>query len=573
MQTKFNRLSIVDHFFNLIEKQRPSDRIIMKTLLLIILIGGTFLIFSLNKNHSVLFPTRGGVVVEGILGIPRFINPALAITRTDQDTTALLYSGLMKITENGDLVPNLAEKVSIEDEGKTYRITLKKDRYFHDGEPITANDVAFTINLIKNPDLKSPLRANFDEVEVEVKNNYELDLKIKAPYSPFIENLTLGIMPKHIWGNVPIEQLPFSQYNTEPIGSGTFKIESVVRDNSGLISSYILKPVQNNPEKSNLSMVELKYFQNTENLSRAFQNKTINSTAYLSAKEIKKLNPAEIKIISEPLPRVFAIFLNQNRSPALRDKAVRQALNLTIDRQAIINEVLGGYGVPTDSPVPNQENNIKSEDEVTFSFEKATEILEDGGWKKGITGFFEKEIDKNTEVLSITIRTSNTELYEKTALLLAENWRKLGAEVQIEQYEQTGLVQSVIRTRDFQALLFGLETSRTVDLYSLLHSSQKDDPGLNISQYTNISVDKALEKINVSESKEETERALVEINDTLKDELPIFFIFTQNMIYVLDKNITTTPITKIGKYSDRFMNIDNWYAKTETLWPIFHEFK
>lgn len=320
-------------------------------------------------------------------------------------------------------------------------------------------------------------------------------------------------------------------------------------------------------------MVELKYFQNTENLSRAFQNKTINSTAYLSAKEIKKLNPAEIKIISEPLPRVFAIFLNQNRSPALRDKAVRQALNLTIDRQAIINEVLGGYGVPTDSPVPNQENNIKSEDEVTFSFEKATEILEDGGWKKGITGFFEKEIDKNTEVLSITIRTSNTELYEKTALLLAENWRKLGAEVQIEQYEQTGLVQSVIRTRDFQALLFGLETSRTVDLYSLLHSSQKDDPGLNISQYTNISVDKALEKINVSESKEETERALVEINDTLKDELPIFFIFTQNMIYVLDKNITTTPITKIGKYSDRFMNIDNWYAKTETLWPIFHEFK
>ncbi len=571
MQTQFNRLSIIDHFFNLIERQRPSDRILMKILTLIILISGIFLILSYNKDYSHLSPTKGGVVVEGILDIPRFVNPALAIERVDQDTVALLYSGLMKINENGDLVPNLAEKISIEDGGKTYNIILRKDIYFHDNTPITANDVAFTINLIKNPDLRSPLRANFDEVETEVKSDYELNLKIKEPYSPFVENLTLGIMPKHIWSNLPIERLPFSQYNTEPIGSGPFKIESVHRDSSGLINSYILKPVQKNSEKSNLSGIELKYFQNIDSLSQAFRNKTINSTAFLTAAEIKKLNPAEIKIISEPLPRFFSVFINQNRSPALRDKAARQALNIAIDRSAIIEKVLGGYGVPIYSPVTNQKNNIKSEDEITFSLEKATEILENGGWKKGITGFWEKEIDKNTEVLSVVIRTTNTELYEKTALLLAENWRKLGVEVQIEQYEQAGLIQSVIRTRDFQALLFGLETSRSADLYSLLHSSQKDDPGLNFSQYTNISVDKALEKIKTSEDKEEIDQALAEIDGILKDELPIFFIFTQNMTYVLDKNITPAPITKIGKYSDRFMNIDSWYAKTETLWSFFEE--
>lgn len=571
MQTQFNRLSLIDRFFNLIEKQRPSDRIIMKFLGVIILISGIFFIFLLNKDYGVLSPTRGGVVTEGILDIPRFINPALAINRVDQDTTALLYSGLMKINENGELVPNLADRVSIKDEGKTYNIILKQNLVFHDKHPLTSEDVAFTINLIKNPDLKSPLRAIWDEVEVEIKNDFELDLKIPEPYAPFIENLTLGIMPKHIWGSLPIEQLPFSQYNTEPIGSGTFQIESVHRDSSGLINSYVLKPVERNSEKSNLSRVELKYFQNTESLSQAFQNKIINSTAYLSAKDIKKLNPAEINVISEPIPRIFSIFLNQNRSPALRDKSARQALNLAIDRKAIVENVLGGYGVPTDSPIINQENNIKSDNEVTFSLDKAIEILEEGGWKKGITNFWEKEIDGNSEILSIVIRTNNTEIYEKTALLIAENWRKLGAEVQIEQYEQSGLVQSVVRARDFQALLLGLETSRMIDLYSLLHSSQKDDPGLNISQYTNISVDKALEKIKTSEDKTEIEEVLAEIDEIIKDELPIFFIFKQNMIYVLDKDITPTPIINIGRYSDRFMNIDKWYAKTEILWPIFQE--
>ena len=151
------------------------------------------------------------------------------------------------------------------------------------------------------------------------------------------------------------------------------------------------------------------------------------------------------------------------------------------------------------------------------------------------------------------------------------NWRKLGVEVQIEQYEQSGLVESVIRTRDFQALLFGLDINRTEDMYPFWHSSQKDDPGLNISQYTNITVDGLLEKVKTTKDEAERQKAITEINRIVSQEIPAIFLFAPNMTYVIDKNISVTPMKKLDKPSDRFMNITDWHANTESLWPIFQK--
>ncbi len=575
MRTRFERYSLIDRLFNLIERQRPSDRLIMRALFFAMIGAGIFLILSLNNSYSITVPTKGGQIVEGIVGIPRFVNPALAITRADQDTTALIYSGLMKIDNEGQLKPDLAENIIVSEDGLTYHVALKKNLSFHDNTPLTARDVVFTIGLIKNPDLKSPQSGNWNDVTVTEVNEYELEISLNKAYSPFIENFTLGIMPYHIWGNLPIEQLPFSQHNTEPIGSGPFKISSINRDSSGLISSYVLKYAANNSqETSSLDQIQLRFYQNEDSLFEAWQKNEVTNTVFLSPEKIARLNPEEIQIISEPLPRIFGIFLNQNRSPALRDSAARKALNAAIDRERIVSEVLGGYGIPTDRPILIRTNELELVDAdldniSTSSLSTAGEILIKGGWTQSAGGFWEKEIDKSTETLSVTIRTSNSEVFDKTTAIIADNWRKLGVEVQIEQYEQTGLVQSVIRTRDFQALSFGLDMNRVQDLYPFWHSSQKDDPGLNISQYTNVSVDRLLEKARTSTDNAEREQVLVEISDIITEEIPAIFLFTPNVTYVVNKNIKITPIKNPGKPSDRFMNITNWHSKTETVWPIF----
>ena len=564
----------LDGLFGLIERRKPSDRLLLRSLFFLTIFSGIFFLYSMNQENSNPTPARGGVLTEGIVGIPRFINPALAITRADQDTVALVYSGLMKIDVEGTLVPDIAESITLSEDGKTYTIVVRKDRTFHDGTPLTARDVVYTYSLVQDGDLKSPLRGNWSDVTITEVNEYELTVNLAEAYSPFIENFTLGIMPRHIWSNLPIEQLPFSQYNTEPIGSGPFSIKEVRRDASGLISGYSLKPAPNNQNNPNLSGIELRFFQNEDQLKTAFANKELSATVYLPTAEIQNFITDDTRVLTEPLPRIFGVFFNQNRSASLRDKAAREALNVAIDRDALVDEILNGYGVPITKPTLSSSSELESEsteteESIISPIETAKNILVDGGWEQNAAGFWEKEIDDTVETLSFTLKTSNSELFDKTATRIAAIWRELGVEIQVEQYEQAGLVQSVIRSRDFQAVLFGLDTNRTEDLYPFWHSSQKDDPGLNIAQYTNIAVDRLLEKTRNSKDPAERAQLQNEVSNAINQETPAIFLFAPTIAYVIDKTIVTTPMSTLGKPSDRFMNVSNWYAKTEVVWPIF----
>lgn len=573
MQPTRDRLSLVDRFLGLIEGPKLSDRLLLRLLFFFMIGSGLYYLISLSNDFSISTPTRGGTLIEGIVGIPRFVNPALALTRADQDTVALVYSGLMKINPDGTLVPDLAEKIDVSEDGTTYHIFVRKDRYFHDGTPITARDVIFTFDLIRDPDLKSPLRGNWSDVTIESQNEYELTVTLPEPYAPFIENFAVGIMPSHIWSSLPIEQLPFSQYNTEPVGSGPFMLEKVNRDASGLISGYELRPSKYNPEEPNLSAVELKFYQNEADLAAALKQGDINATVFLPAENIKQLSADDYTVTTEPLPRVFAVFFNQNRSVPLRDKAARQALSAAVDRTALIDAIFGGYGVPIAEPIVTAQRGVvlgdTVQDQASSSSRTPSEILEKGGWKRNANGLWEKKIGTNTETLSVTIKTGNSAPFETAASLIAENWRQLGVEVQVEQYEQTGLVQSVIRSRDFQALLFGIDMNRLQDLYPFWHSSQKDDPGLNIAQYTNVSVDRLLETARKSQDEGEQTRTLAEISTIITDEVPAIFLFAPSITYVTAEELTVAPMKRLGRPADRFMNISNWYARTDTVWPLF----
>lgn len=498
---------LIDRFMDRIESVPGSDKLLLRVAFFAIIGTGVWLILTINQQYTENTPTRGGSIVEGIIGTPRFINPALASTRADQDVTALIYNGLMKIASDGTLVNDVAESVNVSEDGLTYNITLNKNIEFHDGTPLTAKDVAFTIRLIQNPDLKSPLRGNWNDVVVEELGEYELNIVLDEAYAPFIENFTLGIMPSHAWSDLPIEQLPFSQLNTEPIGSGPFSLTSAKRDTSGLINHYTLSAFRRNDLNSKIDTLELVFFQNEEKLLSALRSKEVDSTAYVSPSRIKELTDDGFQLVEQALPRSFGIFLNQNHSVALRDKKVREALTTAINRDELIAKSLFGYGVPIAGPIAIAQPDIESEDDIEGTVtqvsrekeqEQAKEILRGAGWKLNEVGIWQKEIDKQPVTLSIVLRTSNSDLFVSLVDVIAEQWREIGVEVVVEQFEQTGLIQSVIRPRDFQALLFGLDMSRSYDLYPFWHSSQQDDPGLNIAQYANVNVDDLLKPLESS---------------------------------------------------------------------------
>jgi peptide/nickel transport system substrate-binding protein len=568
---KKRRFSLSHAYFSFLERRKTSDKFFFVSALIAVFIAVVYAVYAANALFLTSVPTSGGTIVEGIVGTPRFVNPVLAITRADHDMVALVYSGLMKLDEAGDLVPDVASSVTISEDGKTYHVTLREGVRFHNGSILTAKDFAYTISLIQNPDLKSPLRGNWDGVVVEEVGELELNITLAEAHAPFMENLTVGILPRELWDGLPIEQVPFSQNNTEPIGTGPYKVTDVLRNKSGLINAYKLNAFEGSDYDPKITTVVFNFYQNEDELIEALKNRQIASTPSLSPENFDLIDTNTYNIIEAPLPRTFALYFNQNKSAALRDPSVRKALNAAIDKQALVEEVLGGYGIPTNSPIPVGFSPVEFASSTASSTDTQTaeDILQNGGWTRTEQGTWEKEIDKEKVTLSVSITTANTPLFDQTATYVAEVWKSLGVEVNVSQFEQTDLIQAIIRPRDFETLLYGADIGRQADLYPFWHSSQKNDPGLNIAQYTNIDVDSLLQKVRKEKDESARAQALLGAEAIIKDELPAIFLFVPTFAYVLDKDVTAVPVIKISKPSERFANISKWHTRSNNLWPIF----
>lgn len=562
--------SLFDRFFGYQDSLRPTDRAVFGTLLALFLIGAAFSLYHAGRAYLIDVPMQGGTLVEGVVGSPRFINPVLAITRADNDLAALTYSGILKLSPEGELENDLAESLTISDDGRVYNIILRKDAYFHDGAPVTAEDVAFTIALIQKPGLKSPLRGNWSGVTVEVINPYELNLVLENPYAPFRENLTVGILPRHIWSRLSEEELPFSQHNIEPIGSGPYKVEAIERNAAGLVSEYDLRRAGGYQSGAHIERIIVRFYQNEEAAAAALRAGDIMSTAALSERYLAGLDPERYRIVSEPLPRVFAVFFNQNKNPVLRDRAVRQALAAAVDRQELVGRALEGYGQPTDTPLPagffaSGSSTPAADDKIAA----ARAILEADGWQAGAGGRLEKTIDGATTPLVITVRSANDYLFEQAAGYLSERWQAIGGEVTFEFYEQSDLVQTIIRPRDYQALLFGMDIGRSLDLYPFWHSSNREDPGLNVSLYANIIVDGLVAELRTATSSEERGQLIGKFESEVAAETPAIFLFSPAFTYVTVPAVNTAEFRKIQRASERWSNVADWYIYESRVWPLF----
>jgi len=569
--------SLVTKILDIIEGKRTSDRLFLRFLFFLFVISGVFSLIALSERHLTTIPIAGGTLIEGIIGTPRFVNPVLAVTRADLDMSSLLYSGLLKINPNGELVPHLAESITQSDDGTVYNIVVRNDIRFHDGTPLTARDIAFTIALVQDATLKSPLRGNWVDIVVEEISEYELNIVLEEPYAPFIENLTLGILPRHIWGELPIEQIPFSERNTNPIGSGTFMIKTIERNKSGIIASYTLSRFTMAPEPANIATIKALFYQSEGDLIDGYTKNEFHSSTYLPQSITRNLleTKPDTQVIELSLPRIFAIFINQNRTPALRDIGARRALSTAINRDAIVKEILYNYGVPTTHPLPAnhfavQSNSSTTEVETIIpAHERAANILQETGWKKNDGGVWEKRIGSEVVALQVTLRTANNALFEQVAQAVVKDWRAVGIDVQIEQFEQTDLLQNVIRPREYQALLFGIEMGRSIDLYPFWHSSQREDPGLNIAQYANIEVDRLLNNARTTTNTTIQEQSTNQAVAIIANEYPAIFLFTPTTTYVTPTSVHTTSIRDISRPHERFMNISQWHMNTDTVWPFF----
>ncbi|MBU4536575.1 hypothetical protein KJ603_00870 [Patescibacteria group bacterium] len=303
-KSKIEKLPIIINSFS------TTEKVIFYGFVIIFLLSFIFLYKTINDKFLVEIPMTGGSFNEGVIGSPRFINPILANSKADKDLSTLIYSGLLKATPDGKLVPDLAKSYEISEDGYVYTFKLKDNLKFHDGVKITTEDIEFTINSTKDDIIKSSKRANWDGVEIKRLNNQEIQFILPQPYSPFLENLTLGILPKHIWEGINSEEFAFSQFNIEPIGSGPYKIKKIRRNSSGILENYLLTSFDGYAlGEPYITELTIKFYNNEETLINAFNKNKVESINSISPDDIEKLNlHKDSEILSTPLPRIFGVY-------------------------------------------------------------------------------------------------------------------------------------------------------------------------------------------------------------------------------------------------------------------------
>jgi len=502
---------------------------------------------------KVTVPTTGGNFTEGVVGIPRFINPILSTSDTDRDLTALVYSGLLRPLPDERFELDLAESYSVSPDGRTYTVILKEDLHWHDGEPITARDVAFTISMAKSDIVRSPKQANWAGVTVETEGDHKIIFRLSEPYTPFLDNLSMGILPEHIWGDVAPEALALDRGNISAVGSGPYEISKIKTDNDNIPTQITLESFRNFAlGKPHINSVTFKFFPDEDRLVEAYKRGEVDSVYGISIEKGAELRDERLAILPAELPRRFAIFFNQNRSTVLADKSVRQALSISTPKQDLVAFALRGFGTEVGETSPN--------------LDLARSLLDSAGWKipEGST-----TREKRGKKLSFSLATSDSPELTRAASFLSDSWKNLGIDVSVKVYEVSDLNTDVIRPREFDALLFGQLVGHIEDPYAFWHSGERLDPGLNISGYTNSLADKALEEIRESQSAEIRRENYRIFEKEFQADLPAILLYKPQYTYIPPSKVQNLILNPVGSPADRFLSIYKWYIQTDRVWNIF----
>lgn len=548
-----------------------KEKVALLILFLLLFIGilGTWV--NLQKRFAMAIPVEGGMLREGVIGTPYLVNPILASTDADRDLTTLIYAGLMKSDGLGGLEKELADDYLVSEDGLSYTFTLKDNLIWHDEKPLTSDDVAFTVNAAKNPAVKSPVRANWEGVEIEIIDPKTLRFLLKKPYAPFLENTTIGIIPKHLWKNASPEQLSLSEFNRQPIGAGPYEINSVKRNSSGIITAYGLKSFKAYAlGKPLIPKIEMLFYNSEPEMLASYEIGGLDSLGSLSAVNASKIRGSESSLKTLILPRIFGIFFNQNKSEATRDQKVRLALDMATDKENLVKNVLNGFGVALSGPLPPGIIDIDEERETSFDPEGAKNILDENGWKLNEeSGIREKNAKGKTTIeLSVDISTANTPELVKTAELVKNMWREIGVKMEVRLFEIGDLNQSVIRPRDYQGLLFGQVVGRDPDPFAFWHSSQRNDPGLNIALYANKTVDNILETARITNDADGRKNKYADFEKEVAKDAPATFLYSPYYLYVVPKNLKGFDTGMITVPAERFANVNKWHLYTAMVWKI-----
>lgn len=540
-----------------------KERVIFFAAIILVITGilGIFTYRHISGARKI--PTNGGTYREGLLGYPKFINPILGYANdVDRDLIKLIYSGLMRFDAEGNLVPDLAEDFSVQNNGKTYIFYLRKNILWHDNTPLTADDVLFTIKLIQNPRYESPLRFNWEGVSVRKIDDWTIEFSLNTAYALFMTNTTVEILPQHIWQGVSPEDFLSLDKNNHTIGSGSFKLREIkISRGEEIIQQIILEKNDNYYlKKPYLDKLIFNFYNSEASLIDAYKKGEIDGFSLMSS-----FNQQEVELLKRAniyyplLPRYFALFFNQSHN-ILKNKSLRTALAYATNKDRIIKEIFNNEATKIEIPVFFLEDD---EESISLpSLEKA-QNYDIPVYEYNLTEAQSliEGAKINPQDISLNLVFPDIPEIKKTAETIRENWQDLGIIVKLIPVAPEDILEQNIKERNYDIILFGQVMSLSPDPFSFWHSSQISHPGLNLSLYKNSDVDKILERIRQEQDLAKRADLYLQLNQKIAQDIPAIFLYSPRFIYVVNEKIKGIRTSIINLPPDRFANIENWYIK------------
>ncbi len=520
-------------------------------------------------SAPVIQPAQGGIYAEGLVGSFMRLNPVLDYyNEADRSVDRLLFSGMFRIDDRGVPQPDLATSWGISRDGTIYNFSLNSKAVWHDGQPVTSDDVIFTIQMMSADDspLPADVREFWKQIEVTRLDDRTVQFKLPEPFAPFMDYLTFGVLPAHLVGDRTLADLLNDPFNLNPVGSGPYRFDHLITD-EGQITGVVLSAFKDfYGQRAYIDQIAFRYYPDSSAAYSAYQAGDISGIGEVSADILPKvLSEKGLNLYTTRLPAMTLVLLNLNdpQVPFFQDVNVRKALMMGLNRQGMIDSLLAGQAIVADGPIfPGTWAYYDGVDHYSYNPNQAIELLRGAGFTIPASGGNIRTSEDGTQ-LSFELAYPDDSIHAALAKAIQGTWAALGVQVSLSAVPYDQLVAERLDTRTYQAALVDLNLSRSPDPdpYPFWHQTQITS-GQNYSKWDDRQASEYLEQARITTDMTERARLYNNFQVRWSQELPALPLYYPVFTYAVSSDVQGVSIGPIFDPADRFNHITSWFLVT-----------
>lgn len=518
-----------------------------------------------DSYHTDAF-VSGGDYTEAVLGEVKSMNPLYASNSAEKTLSRLLFANLVSPDNSGHIKGELAKTVKMDNTGKIWTVTLRDNLQWSDGEPIVADDIIYTVDLIRDKTAKTTISADFSHVTTKKINDKTVEFTLPSTYVDFMDTLEFPLLPKHILGEVSPALVYESDFSKHPVVSGPFVLNAMQAATATQLNTFTIYLNRNTKyfmTSTKLDTFTLKTYRNRDDIITALNASDVTATAELGLDSAGSLRDNISSRESLLNGGVFA-FIN-TKSDNLENKALRQAIakgvNLAVVREGIDDSQLLNY------PILERQEKLNYPELTKYDLDEAKGLIEKAGFKYNDNG---KILNKDGVPVILNAVVQKRDVITRTAERFVDELKKIGFEVNLNIYDESqttaDFFTTVVRPRDYDILFYEVDLGVSADPFVYYSSTQASTGGWNFSNYSNGLVDDALLSAHTTTNMNTRKAKYEYFLKAWVSDVPAIGLYQSSLKYYYSQNVDIySENLQMTDVLDRFNDVRYWASEKRSV--------